>query len=367
MRSGIIAKKLGMTRLFMQDGRQVPVTVLHMDNVQVVAQRRLESDGYTAVQLGAGMAKVKRQSAGQRGHFAKAKVEPKRKIVEFRVSSDNLIDVGEELTANHFLEGQKVDIAGVTIGKGFQGSMKRWNFSGLRATHGVSVSHRSHGSTGQCQDPGKVFKGKKMAGHMGAKRQTTQNLEVIKTDAERGLIMVKGAVPGSKGGWVMVKDSVKKAAPKDLPMPAALRSQMSTAPAADAPKADQVADTAEVMEEVVDAPVAEATPAPEAQVETPATPTPETPEVKAEEVKAEAPADAEVSADAPEQEKAEAPAEEAKVEEAPAEEVKAEAPAEDAPADSEVSADAPEQKEAEAPADAEVSADATEQEKGESK
>ena len=352
MRSGIIAKKLGMTRLFMQDGRQVPVTVLHMDNVQVVAQRRLESDGYTAVQLGAGMAKVKRQSAGQRGHFAKAKVEPKRKIVEFRVSSDNLIDVGEELTANHFLEGQKVDIAGVTIGKGFQGSMKRWNFSGLRATHGVSVSHRSHGSTGQCQDPGKVFKGKKMAGHMGAKRQTTQNLEVIKTDAERGLIMVKGAVPGSKGGWVMVKDSVKKAAPKDLPMPAALRSQMSTAPAPDAPKADQVADTAEVMEEVVDAPVAEATPAPEAQVE--ATPTPDTPEVKAEEVKTE-------------EAKTEAPAEEAKVEEAPAEEVKAEAPAEDAPADSEVSADAPEQKEAEAPADAEVSADAPEQEKGESK
>ena len=332
MRSGIIAKKLGMTRLFMQDGRQVPVTVLHMDNVQVVAQRRLESDGYTAVQLGAGMAKVKRQSAGQRGHFAKAKVEPKRKIVEFRVSSDNLIDVGEELTANHFLEGQKVDIAGVTIGKGFQGSMKRWNFSGLRATHGVSVSHRSHGSTGQCQDPGKVFKGKKMAGHMGAKRQTTQNLEVIKTDAERGLIMVKGAVPGSKGGWVMVKDSVKKAAPKDLPMPAALRSQMSTAPAPDAPKADQVADTAEVMEEVVDAPVAEATPAPEAQVE--ATPTPDTPEVKAEEVKTE-------------EAKTEAPAEEAKVEEAPAEEVKAEAPAEDAPADSEVSADAPEQKEGE--------------------
>ncbi len=334
MRSGIIAKKLGMTRLFMQDGRQVPVTVLHMDNVQVVAQRRLESDGYTAVQLGAGMAKVKRQSAGQRGHFAKAKVEPKRKIVEFRVSSDNLIDVGEELTANHFLEGQKVDIAGVTIGKGFQGSMKRWNFSGLRATHGVSVSHRSHGSTGQCQDPGKVFKGKKMAGHMGAKRQTTQNLEVIKTDAERGLIMVKGAVPGSKGGWVMVKDSVKKAAPKDLPMPAALRSQMSTAPAPDAPKADQVADTAEVMEEVVDAPVAEATPAPEAQVEATPTPTPETPEVKAEEVKTEA----------------------------PVEEVKAEATA-----DAEVSADAPEQKEAEAPADAEVSADAPEQETPEQK
>ena len=361
MRSGIIAKKLGMTRLFMQDGRQVPVTVLHMDNVQVVAQRRLESDGYTAVQLGAGMAKVKRQSAGQRGHFAKAKVEPKRKIVEFRVSSDNLIDVGEELTANHFLEGQKVDIAGVTIGKGFQGSMKRWNFSGLRATHGVSVSHRSHGSTGQCQDPGKVFKGKKMAGHMGAKRQTTQNLEVIKTDAERGLIMVKGAVPGSKGGWVMVKDSVKKAAPKDLPMPAALRSQMSTAPAADAPKADQVSDTAEVMEEVVDAPVAEATPAPEAQVETPATP--DTPEVKAEEVKTE---EAKTEAPAEEAKVEEAPAEEAKVEEAPAEEVKAEAPAE-APADSEVSADAPEQKEAEATADAEVSADAPEQEKGESK
>jgi len=227
MRSGIIAKKLGMTRLFMEDGKQIPVTVLQMENLQVVAQRTSETDGYTAVQLGAGVAKVKRQTAAMRGHFAKAKVEPKRKIAEFRVSADNLIEVGEEITANHFLEGQKVDVAGTSIGKGFQGAMKRWNFKGLRATHGVSVSHRSHGSTGQCQDPGKVFKGKKMAGHMGSARVTTQNLEVMKTDIDRGLIMIKGAVPGSKGGWVTVKDSVKKKAPEGLPFPAALRSQIA--------------------------------------------------------------------------------------------------------------------------------------------
>ena len=235
MRSGIIAKKIGMTRLFMEDGKQIPVTVLHMENLQVVSQRTNETDGYTAVQLGAGVAKVKRQSAAMRGHFAKAKVEPKRKIAEFRVSSDNLIEVGEEITANHFLDGQKVDVSGTSIGKGFAGAMKRWNFKGLRASHGVSISHRSHGSTGQCQEPGKVFKGKKMAGHMGAARVTTQNLEVVRTDIDRGLIMIKGAVPGSKGGWVTVKDSVKKKAPDGLPFPAALRSAQVTAKVEEAP------------------------------------------------------------------------------------------------------------------------------------
>jgi large subunit ribosomal protein L3 len=231
MRSGVIAKKLGMTRLFMEDGKQIPVTVLQMENLQVVAQRTAEKDGYTAVQLGAGVAKAKRTSAAMRGHFAAAKVEPKRKIAEFRVSEENLIPVGEEIVASHYLVGQKVDIAGTSIGKGFAGAMKRWNFKGLRATHGVSISHRSHGSTGQCQEPGKVFKGKKMAGHMGAARITTQNLEIVKTDDDRGLIMVKGAVPGSKGGWVTIKDSVKKKAPEGLPLPAALRSAKVEAPA----------------------------------------------------------------------------------------------------------------------------------------
>ncbi|RUS65149.1 50S ribosomal protein L3 [Pseudorhodobacter sp. E13] len=224
MRSGVIAKKLGMTRLFLEDGKQVPVTVLQLDNLQVVAQRTAERDGYTAVQLGAGLAKAKRTTAAMRGHFAKASVEPKRKIAEFRVTADCMIDVGEEITADHYFEGQYVDIAGTSIGKGFQGAMKRHNFGGLRASHGVSVSHRSHGSTGQCQDPGKVFKGKKMAGHMGSARITTQNLQVVKTDSDRGLIMVKGAVPGSKGGWVTVKDAVKKAVPDNVIMPAALRS-----------------------------------------------------------------------------------------------------------------------------------------------
>ncbi|MCB1351671.1 MAG: 50S ribosomal protein L3 [Rhodobacteraceae bacterium] len=231
MRSGVLAKKLGMTRLFLEDGRQVPVTVLQMENVQVVAQRTAEKDGYSAVQLGAGSAKAKRTSQAMRGHFAKAQVEPKRKLAEFRVSPENLIEVGAEITADHYVSGQFVDIAGTSIGKGFAGSMKRHNFGGLRASHGVSISHRSHGSTGQCQDPGKVFKGKKMAGHMGAVRVTTQNLEVVRTDAERGLIMVKGAVPGSKGGWVTIKDAVKKAAPKDLPMPAAIRAAAQEAPA----------------------------------------------------------------------------------------------------------------------------------------
>jgi len=223
IRSGVIAKKMGMTRLFMEDGKQIPVTVLQLDNLQVVAQRTEEKDGYTAVQLGAGSAKAKRTSAAMRGHFAAAKVEPKRKVAEFRVNADALIEVGAEISADHYLEGQYVDVAGTSIGKGFQGAMKRWNFGGLRATHGVSISHRSHGSTGQCQDPGRVFKGKKMAGHMGAARVTTQNLQVVKTDAARGLIMVKGAVPGSKGGWVTVKDAVKKPFPDNAPMPAGLR------------------------------------------------------------------------------------------------------------------------------------------------
>lgn len=224
MRSGVIAKKLGMTRLFMEDGRQIPVTVLQMDGCQVVAQRTADRDGYTAVQLGVGNVKAKNVSQPMRGHFAVAKVEPKRKLAEFRVSEDNMIGVGEEITADHYFAGQYVDVAGTSIGKGFAGAMKRHNFGGLRASHGVSVSHRSHGSTGQCQDPGKVFKGKKMAGHMGSARVTTQNLEVIKTDSDRGLIMVKGAVPGSKGGWVTIKDAVKKPLPENVILPAALKS-----------------------------------------------------------------------------------------------------------------------------------------------
>ncbi|MCW1934799.1 50S ribosomal protein L3 [Pararhodobacter zhoushanensis] len=237
MRSGVIAKKLGMTRLFMEDGRQIPVTVLQLDALQVVAQRTADNDGYTAVQLGAGTAKAKRVTAPMRGHYAKANVAPKRKLAEFRVSPDNLIEVGAEISADHYLAGQYVDIAGTSIGKGFAGVMKRHNFGGLRASHGVSISHRSHGSTGQCQDPGKVFKGKKMAGHMGAARVTTQNLEIVRTDADRGLIMVKGAVPGSKGGWVTIKDAVKKPAHADAPRPAGLKASGSAvaeaAPAAE--------------------------------------------------------------------------------------------------------------------------------------
>lgn len=224
MRSGVIAKKVGMTRLFLEDGKQVPVTVLQLDTLQVVDQRTIERDGYTAVQLGAGTAKAKRTSAPMRGHFAVAKVAPKRKIAEFRVAPENMIAVGEEITADHYFEGQFVDVSGTSIGKGFAGAMKRHNFGGLRASHGVSISHRSHGSTGQCQDPGKVFKGKKMAGHMGAARVTTQNLQVVRTDSDRGLIMVKGAVPGSKGGWVTIKDAVKKPVPENVILPAALRS-----------------------------------------------------------------------------------------------------------------------------------------------
>ena len=224
MRSGVIARKVGMTRLFMEDGKQVPVTVLQLDGCQVVAQRTAEKDGYTAVQLGAGAARAKRVSQAMRGHFAAASVAPKRKVAEFRVAPENMIGVGEEIIADHYFEGQFVDVTGTSIGKGFAGGMKRHNFRGLEATHGVSISHRSHGSTGQCQDPGRVFKGKKMAGHMGAARVTTQNLQVVRTDSDRGLIMVKGAVPGAKGGWVTIKDAVKKPVPENAILPAALMS-----------------------------------------------------------------------------------------------------------------------------------------------
>ena len=254
LRSGVIAKKLGMTRLFLEDGRQVPVTVLQLDNLQVVAQRTAERDGYSAVQLGAGTAKAKRTTAAMRGHFAAAKVEPKRKIAEFRVTPENLIEVGEEITADHYFEGQFVDIAGTSIGKGFAGAMKRHNFGGLRASHGVSISHRSHGSTGQCQDPGKVFKGKKMAGHLGAVRVTTQNLQVVRTDSDRGLIMVKGSVPGSKGGWVTIKDAVKKPFPENAILPAALKSQAELARKA----AEEAAAAAAAEEEAARLATAEA-------------------------------------------------------------------------------------------------------------
>jgi large subunit ribosomal protein L3 len=233
MRSGVIAQKMGMTRIFTDAGEQIPVTVLKMDGLQVVAQRTKEKNGYSAVQLGVGFAKVKNTTKSLLGHYAAAKVEPKRKLAEFRVSEDNMIDVGSELSADHFVEGQMVDVTGTSIGKGFAGAMKRHNFKGLRASHGVSVSHRSQGSTGQCQDPGKVFKGKRMAGHMGSTRITTQNLEVVKTDVDRGLILIKGAVPGSKGAWIYVKDAMKKARPDNVPMPAGLKNN-SDKPAVEA-------------------------------------------------------------------------------------------------------------------------------------
>jgi len=254
LRSGVIAKKVGMTRLFMEDGRQVPVTVLQLDKLQVVAQRTPEKHGYSAVQLGAGAAKAKRTSQAMRGHFATAKVEPKRRVAEFRVAPENLIGVGEEITADHYFEGQFVDVSGTSIGKGFAGGMKRHNFRGLEATHGVSISHRSHGSTGQCQDPGKVFKGKKMAGHMGAARVTTQNLQVVRTDADRGLIMVKGAVPGAKGGWVTIKDAVKKPFPDNAILPAALKSDAEAA----AKAAEEAAAAAAAEEEAAAKAAAEA-------------------------------------------------------------------------------------------------------------
>ena len=237
MRSGIIAQKVGMTRVLTDGGEHVPVTVLKIDNCQVVAHRTVEKNGYTAVQLGTGKAKVKNVSRAERGHFAVAKVEPKRKLAEFRVPPDGLIPVGAELTADHFVAGQFVDVTGTTIGKGFAGGMKRWNFGGLRASHGVSISHRSLGSTGGRQDPGKVFKNKKMAGHLGGDRVTTQNLRVVRTDPERGLILVEGAVPGVKGGWIQVRDAVKRSLPKEAPRPGAFRAAKpveGVAPAAEA-------------------------------------------------------------------------------------------------------------------------------------
>jgi large subunit ribosomal protein L3 len=238
MRTGLIAQKLGMSRVFTEDGNHVAVTVLRVDNCQVVAQRTAEKDGYTALQLGVGAAKVRNVTQPQRGHFAKAKVEPKAKLAEFRVSEDALVAVGAEITAGHFLPGQYVDVTGTSIGKGFAGGMKRHNFSGLRATHGVSVSHRSLGSTGQRQDPGKTFKNKKMAGHMGAERVTTQSLEIVIADAERGLLFVKGSVPGSDKGWVLVKDAVKKKPPDGVPYPAALRGEAAAPGAAPAEAAE---------------------------------------------------------------------------------------------------------------------------------
>ncbi len=223
MRTGVIAKKLGMSRIFRDDGRQVPVTVLQLDALKVVAKRTMEKDGYTAVQLGAGISKPKNINRPLRSYYSKSKIESKRLLREFRVSSENLIDVGSEITANHYVEGQYVDVSGVSIGKGFAGAMKRHNFRGLRASHGVSISHRSHGSTGQCQDPGRVFKGKKMAGHMGAKKVTTQNLEIVSADEETGLILVKGAVPGARGGWVTINDAIKNPYEAKCPRPAAIK------------------------------------------------------------------------------------------------------------------------------------------------
>src|SRR5687767_4524035 len=235
MRTGVIAKKMGMTRWFQEDGRHVPVTVLALENVQVVARKEADRDGYTALQLGAGSAKAKNLTKPERGHFGKAEVEPKARVAEFRVAEDAVLDVGAELSADHYVAGQMVDIQGCTQGKGFAGGMKRWGFGGLRATHGVSLSHRSLGSTGQRQDPGRVFKNKKMAGHMGARNRTQQNLEIVRTDAERGLIFVKGSVPGHKGGWLLVKDAVKVPRPDGAPYPAGIRAIADTIEHEEAP------------------------------------------------------------------------------------------------------------------------------------
>jgi large subunit ribosomal protein L3 len=268
MRTGVIAKKVGMTRVFNDAGQHVPVTVLSLEKCQVVSHRTAERDGYVALQLGAGAAKVKNVAKPQRGHFAKAEVEPKARLVEFRVADDALVAVGSEIAASHFVAGQLVDVAGHTQGKGFAGAMKRWNFGGLRATHGVSISHRSHGSTGNRQDPGKTFKNKKMAGHMGDRERTQQNLEVVLTDDVRGLIFVKGSVPGSKGTWLTVSDAVKVDRPADAPYPAAI-----------------VSDAAPVVEEEVIVPAAE-----EVSAEVPV-------EVAAEAVSEEAPAATETPAE----------------------------------------------------------------------
>jgi large subunit ribosomal protein L3 len=234
MRSGVIAQKMGMTRVFTEAGEHVPVTVLRLANCQVVAHRTKEKNGYVALQLGSGMRKPKNLTKATRGHFAAAKVEPKRKLAEFRVAEGDLIPVGAEITADHFVVGQFVDVTGTSIGKGFAGGMKRWNFGGLRASHGVSISHRSIGSTGGRQDPGKTFKNKKMPGHMGVERVTTLNLKVVQTDVERGLILVEGAVPGAKGGWITLRDAVKKRLPKDAPKPGKFRLPEAAASAAKA-------------------------------------------------------------------------------------------------------------------------------------
>ncbi|MCB9988348.1 MAG: 50S ribosomal protein L3 [Rhodospirillales bacterium] len=239
MRTGVIAQKAGMTRIFTEDGRQLSVTVLKIDGCQVVANRTQDKDGYTAVQLGAvTTAKIKNVSKAQRGHFAKAKVEPKKKLAEFRVTPENLVEVGAEIGANHFITGQYVDVAGISKGKGFAGAMKRHNFGGMRASHGVSISHRAHGSTGQCQEPGKVFKGKKMAGHMGAERVTVQNLEVVAIDEQDNLVLVRGAVPGARDGWLLITDAVKRPLPEGVPMPAGLKQDAK----AEAPAEEAVAE-----------------------------------------------------------------------------------------------------------------------------
>jgi large subunit ribosomal protein L3 len=270
MRTGVIAKKMGMMRLFNEDGRHVPVTVLALEGCQVVGSRSEEKDGYFAVRLGAGARKAKNVNKPQRGEFAKAQVEPKARVAEFRVEDANgLLPVGAAISAEHFVAGQMVDITGHTQGKGFAGAMKRWGFGGMRATHGVSISHRAHGSTGNRQDPGKVFKNKKMAGHMGDKQRTQQNLEVVRTDAERGLIFVKGSVPGAKNGWLLIKDAVKVAAPEGLPFPGALKNDN------EAPVVEEVAIVATEVE-ATETPVVEAA-APEtpAVEEAPAAPTSE--------------------------------------------------------------------------------------------
>jgi large subunit ribosomal protein L3 len=242
MRSGVIAQKVGMTRVFTEAGEHVPVTVLKLDGCQVVAQRTKERNGYTAVQLGIGRAKVKNVSKAERARFAAAKVEPKMKLAEFRVKEEELLPIGAEITADHFVVGQFVDVTGTSTGKGFAGPMKRWGFGGLRASHGVSISHRSHGSTGGRQDPGKTFKNKKMAGHMGVERVTTQNLRVVRTDPDRGLLLVEGAVPGTAGGWIFVRDAVKRALPKDAPQPGKFRLNGDGEAAAAAPQEEKKED-----------------------------------------------------------------------------------------------------------------------------
>jgi large subunit ribosomal protein L3 len=274
MRTGVIAKKMGMMRLFNEDGRHVPVTVLALEGCQVVGARREEKDGYYAVRLGAGVRKAKNVNKPQRGEFAKAQVEPKARVAEFRVESeDGLLPVGATISAEHFIAGQMVDITGHTQGKGFAGAMKRWGFGGMRATHGVSISHRAHGSTGNRQDPGKVFKNKKMAGHMGDRQRTQQNLEVVRTDVARGLIFVKGSVPGAKNGWLLIKDSVKIAAPEGLPFPGALKGDNDVAPVIEEEvivAAEETVTEAPAAEAEAPAPAAEAAPEAEAATEAPA-------------------------------------------------------------------------------------------------